>query len=68
MAQTSFEIDQKTADALEKLKGVYGVASNAAVLKRALAIALIASKYADQDQNIMLVSQEGAQVAVPQRY
>ena len=37
MAQTSFEIDENTAAALDHLKKVYGVPSNAAVLKRALA-------------------------------
>ncbi len=60
MAQTSFDIDAKTAVALEGLKEVYGVSSNAAVLKRALAIALVAAKYADGDNNIHLLAQDKA--------
>ncbi len=70
--QTSFEIDEKTAEALERLKVVYGVTSNAAVLKRALAIALVASKQADEDNNIHFIakSDDGVQreVVLPQRY
>src|SRR5712691_5461734 len=57
MPQTSFEIDEKTSVALEHLKKVYGVPSNAAVVKRALAIALAASKFADQDYNIHIRSE-----------
>jgi hypothetical protein len=71
MAQTSFEIDEKTANALDTLKEVYGVSSNAAVLKRALAIALIASKQADDDHNIHFVKKDGEEereVVLPQRY
>lgn len=71
MAQTSFEIDERTAEALESLKKVYGVTSNAAVLKRALAIALILSKHADDDSNIHALSKLGGaerELLVPQRY
>lgn len=72
MAQTSFDIDQKTSDALEQLKDVYGVTSNAAVLRRALAIALLASRQADEDHNIHLLSQDNEgrpkEIVVPQRY
>lgn len=69
MAQTSFQIDEKTSEILEGLKRVYGVQSNAGVLKRALAIALIASKHADEDNNIHLLSRksgEEREVIVPQ--
>ena len=71
MAQTSFEIDDKTASTLEKLKVEYGVASNAAVMKRALAIALVASKHADGDHNIRLVSTKDGpktEILLPQRF
>jgi hypothetical protein len=71
MAQTSFDIDQKTSEALDHLKRVYGVPTNAGVIKRALAIALAASKFADPDHNIHIRS-EGAngterEVILPQR-
>ncbi|GJD47515.1 hypothetical protein OPKNFCMD_0223 [Methylobacterium crusticola] len=72
MAQTSFDIDEKTASALNSLKETYGVSSNAAVLRRALAIALAASQYADDDHNIHLLNatDEGIkrEVILPQRY
>jgi hypothetical protein len=72
MAQTSFEIDQKTAEALDALKRVYGVSSNAAVLRRALAIALGASKHADEHYNIRVLSKDGdgkdREVMLPQRF
>jgi hypothetical protein len=71
MAQTSFEIDEKTAVALEHLKKVYGVPSNAAVLKRALALALAASKYADSEHNIHIRSEVNGkeqEVIIPQRF
>lgn len=71
MAQTSFDIDEKTAAALETLKGVYGVSSNAAVLKRALAIAMVASRYADKDSNIHILSEDEKgqrELILPQKY
>jgi len=71
MPQTSFEIDEKTAHALENLRKVYGVSSNAAVLKRALALALLTSKYADEDYNIHLLSRDGdkeREVVIAQRF
>jgi hypothetical protein len=72
MAQTSFEIDEKTAAALDTLKEVYNVPSNAAVMKRALAIALVAAKQADEDHNIHFLrvdpDNNPKEVIVPQRY
>jgi hypothetical protein len=71
MAQTSFEVDGKTLGALESLKKTYLVSSNAAVLKRALAIALILSRYADEDGNIHFltrVANQKIEVIVSQRY
>lgn len=71
MAQTSFDIDAKTAEALERLKEIYGVGSNAAVMKRALALALVASRYADEDNNLHLLSrQEGTEreIVIAQKF
>jgi len=71
MAQTSFEIDEKTSEALDRLKNVYGVSTNAGVIKRALAIALAASKFADPDFNIHIRSEQKdgteKEVVLPQR-
>jgi len=71
MAQTSFDIDGKTSEVLEHLKGVYGVPTKAGVIKRALAIAYAASKHADSDQNIRLKTETASgkplEVILPQR-
>ena len=69
--QTSFEVDELTRSALDELKKVYGVSSNAAVMKRAVRIALIASRYADHNKDLhLLVEEDGAkrEVIVPQLY
>jgi hypothetical protein len=69
--QTSFEVDELTRAALEELKKVYGVSSNAAVMKRAVRIALIASRYADENKDLhLLIEEDGAkrEVIVPQLY
>lgn len=58
MAQTSFELDKRTTKALEKLKKVYGVTSNAAALRRALAIAVIASDEADEEDRIHMIREK----------
>ena len=58
LAQTSFELDERTTKALEKLKKVYGVTSNAAALRRALAIAVIASDEADEEGRIHLIREK----------
>lgn len=70
MAQTSFEIDERTSEALDHLKKVYGVSSNAGVIKRALAIAMAASKFADSESNIHIRGQANGKdqdVILPQR-
>ena len=72
MAQTSFEIDEKTSAALDALKKVYSVTTNAAALKRALAIALVASKQADDDYTIHFLRKDEdgnkQEVLLPQRF
>jgi len=69
--QTSFEVDELTRVALDELKKVYGVSSNAAVMKRAVRIALIASRYADQNKDLHLLIEEAGtkrEIIVPQLY
>jgi hypothetical protein len=55
VAQTSFDIDAKSEIAIKELMQVYGVKSQAAVLRRALAIAYIASKEGDEFNNLHLM-------------
>jgi hypothetical protein len=61
---TTFELSPETA--LDPLKAAYGTKSNAATLRRALAVALILSRNADKDGVIHLLSKE-AEILIPQR-
>lgn len=64
MSLTTFAVD---ALPLAPLKKVYGTKSNAATIKRALAVALILSRYADSDGAIHIVNSAGAEIVIPQR-
>jgi hypothetical protein len=59
MAVTSFEVDERTAALLAELQKTFGVKTNAAVLRKALALANVASQYADADNTITITSGEG---------
>lgn len=58
MRQTSFVVDEKTAQMLEELKTTFGVATNAAVIRRALALAKVAAENADSDHTITIVDKD----------
>jgi hypothetical protein len=59
MAITSFEVDERTADLLAQLQKTFGVRTNAAVIRKALALANVASQQADTDNTITITSAEG---------
>jgi hypothetical protein len=54
MAVTSFEVDERTANLLAKLQGTFGVKTNAAVIRKALALASVASQHAAPDHTITI--------------
>jgi hypothetical protein len=54
MAVTSFDVDERTAALLAELQKTFGVKTNAAVLRKALALANVASQYADADNTITI--------------
>ena len=54
MAQTSFIVDEETAKLLEELQKVFGVRTNAAVIRRALGLAKVAAGHVDKD-NIVTI-------------
>jgi hypothetical protein len=58
MSQTSFVVDSKTAEAIEDLKKEFGVKTNAAVIRKALALARIAARGADKDHTITLLDKD----------
>jgi len=65
VAQTSFQLDPGTATAIEELKGVFGVTSSTAVIRRAIALARVASRNASEDDNtVTLINRAGEPVKV----
>lgn len=55
MAQTSFQLDEGTAKAIEELKGVFGVNTSTAVIRRAIALARIASRSRDTTDDTVTI-------------
>ena len=64
MAVTSFDVDERTAALLAELQNTFGVKTNAAVLRKALALANVASRYADADRMITITPPDGTPVKV----
>lgn len=63
--QTSFQVDPGTAEAIEELKGVFGVTSNTAVIRKAIALARVAARNSDQgDQTVTLLDQSGDKLKI----
>jgi hypothetical protein len=68
MALSSINIDKEMGDALEELKSVFGVTTNAAVLKRAVAMARLNAKNMDEDGNVTLLRPDGRELVFPTRF
>jgi hypothetical protein len=54
VAVTSFEVDERTAKLLADLQETFGVKTNAAVIRKALALANVASHHAAADHTITI--------------
>jgi hypothetical protein len=54
VAVTSFEVDERTAELIAQLRETFGVKTNAAVIRKALALAKVASQQADSDHTITI--------------
>jgi hypothetical protein len=54
----SFDVDERTSDLLLKLQKTFGVETNSAVIRKALALANIAGEHAGPD-NTVTISGEG---------
>jgi len=54
VAVTSFEVDERTAEFIAQLRDTFGVKTNAAVIRKALALAKIASQHANSDHTITI--------------
>ena len=68
MTQTSFNLDKETGDAMEELKKVFGVSTNAAVFKRAIALARLSARNADENDNFTLLRPDGREMVVPLKF
>jgi hypothetical protein len=64
MATTSFEVDEHTAEALAELQKVFGVKTNAAVIRKALALANVAAQHANSDRTITLAPSDKGEPGV----
>jgi hypothetical protein len=53
---TTFEVDERTANLLTQLQEKFGVKTNAAVIRKALALANVATQQADADNTITIAS------------
>lgn len=58
MAQTSFQLDDGTAKAIDELKGVFGVTTSTGVIRRAIALARIATRMSGDTGEVTMLDQD----------
>jgi hypothetical protein len=59
MPSIGFEMDDNTLTRFRQLREVFGVSTDAAVLKKAMALAAIMGEFADADHKVTLVPSDG---------
>lgn len=64
MAQTTFDVDQPTLDAIAELKDRFGVKTNAQVIRKALALARVAAKNADSENTLTIMTPDRKETKV----
>jgi hypothetical protein len=64
MAVTSFAVDERTAALIARLRETFGVNTNAAVIRKALALANVASQQANADNTITIAPTDDGKPAV----
>jgi hypothetical protein len=64
MAVTSFAVDERTAALIARLRETFGVNTNAAVIRKALALANVASQHANADNTITIAPTDDGKPAV----
>jgi hypothetical protein len=62
MVVTSFEVDERTAALLTHLQKRFGVKTNAAVIRNALALANVAAEHANSENAITIAPSEAKRV------
>jgi len=64
MAQTTFDIDEKTLQVIADLKQRFNVKTNAQVIRRALALARVAAANTDIDDTVTILGPEKRETRV----
>ena len=54
MKTTTIQFDERNLDAIDKLKKVFGASTNAAVIRKALALASLAADEADDNHSVTI--------------
>lgn len=67
MAQTTFEVDETTLAAIAELKEKLGVKTNAAVLRKALALAREAAQNADSNNTVTIMTPQNEMIKILMR-
>ena len=57
--QKSFVVDEATAETIEELQKDFGVSTSAAVIRKALGLALVAARNAGKDHTITILDEDG---------
>jgi len=55
MKTTTIQFDENSQAEIDKLKKVFGSSSNAAVVRRALALAAVIAQEADENRNVTIL-------------
>lgn len=64
MAQTSFQLDDGTAKAIDELKGALGVAASSGVIRCAIALARIATRMSNGRGEVTMLDKDGQPTVV----
>jgi hypothetical protein len=64
MAMTGFDFDDRTMKVIESLQESFGVKTNAAVIRRALALARVVAQNADDDHSVVIVGKDDEPVKI----
>jgi hypothetical protein len=64
VAQTSIEMNENTVRALDELKTFFGVKSNAAAIRRSIALAQVAMENANEKRQLVIRDPQGKEKTI----
>lgn len=64
MPQTSFQLDDGTAKAIDELKSVFGVTTSTGVIRKAVALARVATRMRNDDGSVTIVDKDDQRTRV----